>query len=133
MAYSTSNKGTILYQNDLMSLATLTRLAGGRPIDEAIVNDAMFRVRTYEARRREKLLSLGEKVKGTLIQGNQPTDEQINQFAEEYAKLGGKQKQFNKWMMEMYKNANTAQAEKLAESLNNPYSYKIQLLMGGGE
>ncbi len=133
MAYSTSNKGTILYQNDLMSLATLTRLAGGRPMDEAIVNDAMFRVRTYEARRREKLLSLGEKVKGTLIQGNQPTDEQINQFAEEYAKLGGKQKQFNKWMMEMYKNANTAQAEKLAESLNNPYSYKIQLLMGGGE
>lgn len=130
-AYSTSNKGTILYQNDLMSLATLTRLAGGRPMDEAIVNDALFRVRTYEARRREKLLSLGEKVKGTLIQGNQPTEEQINQFAEEYAKLGGKQKQFNKWMMEMYKNANTAQAEKLAESLNNPYSYKLQLLMGG--
>lgn len=133
MAYSTSNKGTILYQNDLMSLATLTRLAGGRPIDEAIVNDAMFRVRTYEARRREKLLSLGEKVKGTLIQGNEPTEEQILQFSEEYAKLGGKQKQFNKWMMETYKNANTAQAEKLAESLNNPYAYKIQLLMGGGE
>lgn len=133
MAYSTSAKGTILYQNDLMSLATLTRLAGGRPIDEAIVNDAMFRVRTYEAARRDKLLSLGEKVKGTLIQGNQPDEGQIVQFAEEYAKLGGKQKNFNKWMMEMYKNANTAQAEKLAESLNNPYSYKIQLLMGGGE
>ncbi len=133
MAYSTSSKGTILYQNDLMSLATLTRLAGGRPMDEAVVNDAMFRVRTYEAARREKLLSLGEKIKGTLIQGNQPDEEQVIQFAEEYAKLGGKQKNFNKYMMEMYKNANTVQAEKLAETLNNPYSYKIQLLMGGGE
>ena len=132
-AYSTSNQGTILYQNDLMSLATLTRLAGGRPIDEAVVNDATFRVKSYETARRASKAALAEKVKSTLIQGNEPTDEQVAEFAEQYAKLGGKQKEFNKWMMELYKSANTAQSQKLAESLSNPYAYKIQLLMGGEE
>lgn len=132
-AYSTSNKGTILYQNDLMSLATLTRMAGGRPLDEAIVNDAMFRVKSYEAARRSDMASLSERVKSTLIQGNDPSPEQIESFAARYAELGGKQEGFNKWMMEMYKSANTSQAQKLQESLSNPYTYKVQLLMGGEE
>ena len=34
-------------------------------------------------------------------------------------------------MMDMYKNANTPQSQKLTESLNNPFTYKMQLLMGG--
>jgi len=132
-AYSTSNKGTILYQNDLMSLATLTRMAGGRPLDEAIVNDAMFRVKSYEAARRSDMASLAERVKSTLIEGNNPTPEQIESFAGRYAEIGGKQKNFNRWMMEMYTSANTAQSQKLQESLSNPYAYKVQLLMGGEE
>ena len=131
LAYSTSNKGTILYQNDLMSLATLTRLAGGRPIDEAIINDATFRVKSYEAARRDKSAALAERVKSTLVQGNNPTDEQVAEFAADFAKLGYKQKDFNRYMMDMYKNANTPQSQKLTESLNNPFTYKMQLLMGG--
>jgi len=131
--YSTSSKGTILYQNDLLSLATLTRLAGGRPIDEAVVNDAMFRVKSYEAARRKDSASLAEKIKGTLIQGNQPTEEQLLGFAQQYAELGGKQKGFNKYMMDLYRSANTSQAEQIQGSLSNPFSYKVQLLMGGDE
>lgn len=133
VAYSTSSKGSILYQNDLMSLATLTRLAGGRPLDEALVNDAMFRVKSYEAARRGDMQSLAEKVKSTLIQGNTPSPEQINQFTEEYAKLGGKQKGFNRWMVDLYKSANVSQAEQMQSTLSNPYAYKVQLLMGGEE
>ena len=90
-AYSTSSKGSILYENDLMSLATLSRLAGGRPLDEAIVNDAMFRVRTYEAARRKDMLSLGEKLKTNLIKGNEVNDEDVVAFAKKYVELGGKQ------------------------------------------
>jgi len=131
--YSTSSKGTILYQNDLMSLATLTRLAGGRPIDEAVVNDSMYRVKAYEAARRKDMAGLTETIKGTLIQGNQPSEEQIMQFAKQYAELGGKQKGFNKWMMDLYRSANTSQAEQIQGSLSNPFSYKVQLLMGGDE
>lgn len=132
-AYSTSSKGSILYENDLMSLATLSRLAGGRPLDEAIVNDAMFRVRTYEAARRKDMLSLSEKVKTHLIAGNDVNEEDIAAFAKRYAELGGKQKNFNKWIMDLYTNANTPQSEQLAASLTNPFTYKIQQLMGGEE
>ena len=131
--YSTSSKGTILYQNDLMSLATLTRMAGGRPIDEAVVNDSMYRVKAYEAARKKDMAGLTETIKGTLIQGNQPTEEQIMMFAKQYAELGGKQKGFNKWMMDLYRSANTSQAEQIQGSLSNPFSYKVQLLMGGDE
>jgi len=132
-AYSTSSKGSILYQNDLASLATLTRLAGGRPLDEALINDAMFRVKSYDAARKNSLKTLAERIKSTLIQGNQPTDDQISNFAEKYVELGGRQKNFNKYMMEMYKSANTSQAEQLSTSLSNPYVYKLQLLMGGSD
>lgn len=131
--YSTSSKGTILYQNDLLSLATLSRLAGGRPLDEAVVNDSMYRVKAYEAARRKDMASLTETIKGTLIQGNQPSEEQLMSFAQRYAESGGKQKNFNKWMMDLYKSANTSQAEQISASLTNPFSYKVQLLMGGEE
>jgi hypothetical protein len=132
-AYSTSSKGSILYENDLMSLATLSRLAGGRPLDEAIVNDAMFRVRTYEAARRKDMLSLSEKVKSNLIAGNDVDDADIAAFAKRYAELGGKQKNFNRWMMDLHTNANAPQSEQLAASLTNDFAYKVQLLMGGDD
>lgn len=131
--YSTSNKGSILYSNDLFSLSTLSRLAGGRPLDEAIVNDAMFRVRTYEATRREDMAKLSETVKSTMIGDESGSDAQIAKFAQKYAELGGKQAGFNKWMMNLYKNANVPQSQQLEMSLKSPFAYKMQLLMGGND
>ncbi len=130
-AFSTSNKGSILYSNDLFSWASVVRLAGGRPLDEAVVNDAMFRVRTYEAARRKDMMGLAETVKSSLIGGNEPSSESVTRFAERYAELGGKQSGFNKWMMNLYKGANESQASQLERSLKDPFSYKIQYLMGG--
>jgi hypothetical protein len=130
---STQNNGNILYQNDLYSFASLTRLAGGRPLDEAITNDTLFRVKTYEAARRADLTSLAERVKTTMIQGSEPLESSVNRFAERYSELGGKQAGFNKWMMGLYKDANVSQAQQLQSSLSSPFAYKMQLLMGGSE
>lgn len=129
--YSTSSKGSILYSNDLMAWASAVRIAGGRPLDEAIVNDAMFRVKSYEAAQRLQMEGLRETVRSTLIDGNQPADKELAQFATRYAELGGRQAGFNKWMMGLYKSTNVTQAHQLETSLKNPFSYKIQLLMGG--
>lgn len=131
--YSTSNQGSILYSNDLFHLATLSRLAGGRPIDEAVTNDALFRVKAYESARRSQMSSLAEKVKTTLISGSEGTPAQVEAFAARYAELGGKQGNFNRWMMSLYKSANVPQSETLANSLRSPFSYKMQLLMGGDD
>jgi hypothetical protein len=128
---STQSNGNILYQNDLMSWASIVRMAGGRPLDEAVTNDALFRVKTYDAARRKDMAALAEKVKTTMIQGATPTNDSVNQFAEKYASLGGKQAGFNKWMIGLYKDSNVSQAQQLQGSLTNPFAYKMQILMGG--
>lgn len=129
--YSTSNKGSILYSNDFWEWASLVRLAGGRPLDEAVTNDALYRVRTYEAARRRQFQSLAETVKTTLIGDETSSEAQVMAFAQRYAELGGKQAGFNKWMMDLYKSANVPQAEQLQMNLSNPFNQKMQLLMGG--
>ena len=132
--YSTSGKGTVLYSNDLMSWSTAVRLAGGKPLDEAIVNDGVYRIQAYSQMNRDKMNLLAESIKAATIQGNQPDAVATARFAEEYAKAGGKQWNFNKFMMHQYTQANTPRANEIAYSLTNPFANKMQLLMGyGGE
>ena len=131
--YGTSNKGSILQSNDVLSFASIVRIAGGRPLDEARLNDAMWRVQVYKAADRARMQTLGEAIKTTMIGGGEPTADQIESFAEQYAKYGGKQENFNRYMMRLYKDANVPQAEQLEMNLKSPFSQKIQLLMGGSE
>lgn len=133
LAYSTSTKGTIMGSNDLFSWATAVRLSGGRPMDEAIVNDAVYRWQSYRSVDRERKARLAEAVRLEVTMGQTPDNEQYEQWAQRYAELGGKQTQFNQWMMQQYKSANTSQAEKIANQLSSPMSYKLQLIMGGQE
>lgn len=129
--FSTSSKGSILGSNDLMSLASLSRMAGGRPLDEAILNDTMFSVNSYEAYDRARKNFLAETIKTHLVKSKNPDADEITAFAEQYAYLGGKQGSFAKYMMEQYTKANTPAAELLYRKINNPLSYKVQVLMGG--
>jgi len=131
--YGTSNQGSILQSNDLLSFATIVRLAGGRPLDEARLNDAMHRVQVYKAADNERRKALGEAIKTTMIGGGNPSADQIEAFAAQYAKYGGKQENFNRYMMGLYKNATVPQAEQLEMNLKSPFSQKIQLLMGGSD
>lgn len=128
--YSTTSRGNILFSNDLASWATFTRLAGGRPLDEAIVNDGIFRIHGYQQFDRQKKQALAERIKTSVIQGNVPSQEAILQFSEAYAATGGKPAQFNRFMLEGIKNANTNEATKIMNQLNHPFSQKMQLLMG---
>jgi len=129
--FSTQKDGSLLYENDLFSWSSMVRLAGARPFDEAVVNDAMFRVQHYGAARRESLKSLGEKIKTHLYNNGQIEDAEMQEFMESFVSKGGKQKEFNQWMMRLYKDTNVPQSEILMGKLSQPYSYKLQLLMGG--
>jgi hypothetical protein len=74
---------------------------------------------------------IGEAVKSASIAGRVPDEEQMAVFAAEYSKAGGKQVQFNKWMMNKIKSANTNEAQKITSQLQNPFAAKVQVLMGG--
>ena len=55
----------------------------------------------------------------------------MQEFIQAFADRGGKQQQFNAWMMRLYKDTNVQQAEALRGSLTKPFAYKMQLVMGG--
>lgn len=131
VVFSTTSKGSILGSNDFMSLATLSRLAGGRPLDEAIVNDGVYRIAAYEAAQKKARDKLIASIKTTGINGQELDAESIDQFAEKYAATGGKQAQFNKFMLGTITSANTSQSERILQQLQNPFNRKMQILMGG--
>lgn len=129
--FSIDNKGTISGANDLMSWATATRIAGAKPLNDSIVNDAVFRYASYQASDRNKLEKLNKMVKLEAIAGGDITAERMDYFAAQYAATGGQQKNFNKYIMLQIKEANTMKANKIAASLNNPFSHNMQQIMGG--
>lgn len=129
---STSTKGNILGANDIFSVATLSRLAGGKPFDEARLLDAVYRYQYYASNDRAKRLKIVEAMKTEMI-GAFPEQDVVENFAEQYVRAGGKQKYFNQQLMEWYKNANTSSINKLRDALGSPYSQAMQKLMGGEE
>lgn len=129
--FSTTSKGSISGGNDLMAWATMARLAGGKPFDESIANDQVFRITAYQAADHNKLEALNQAVKSSVIAGASPDPDQIAHFAASYAAIGGKQAQFNKYMLAQIKNANTSKANQIMTNLKNPYAQKMQQVMGG--
>jgi hypothetical protein len=132
-SYSTSTKGNVIAANDLFSLANLTRIAGAKPLDEAIAVDSAYRLDAYKNKDVDKRNALGEAIKTTVIGGNIPTRDQITKFAASYARAGGKQEGFNQFFLNTIKSANTSQANKIAEHLKDPTAQSMQTLMGGYE
>jgi len=130
-SYSTTNSGNLIAANDLFSLANLGRIAGGKPLDEAVAMDLMYRNKAYAAVDSDRRDGLGSAIKASMIGGGVPKAEDIEKFAEQYAKYGGKQKQFNQWFGNLYKEANTAQANAIKNGLSTPYARSMQVIMGG--
>jgi len=132
-SYSTTHQGNVVASNDLVSLANLARMVGGKPLGEAVAVDAAFRMRAYGAVDTRRKSDLGEAIKSTLIAGNSPSPEQMDTFMESYVGLGGDQTEFNKWVTQLYKTSNTSQVNDLMSNLDRPYAKTLQKLMGGYE
>lgn len=127
-AFSTTSKASIVGSNDLFTMASLSRLSGARPFDEAVMNDAFFRSTTYAAADQDKMDALKEAVKVSSAGGSTPN---MEDFLGQYLKYGGSPKNFNKWVLNNMKSANMDQADKMAGELKNPYAQTMQQLLGG--
>jgi len=129
-SYSTTSQGSIIGANDLFSLTTFARMTGGRPLDEAIANDAVFRIRAYSAAKNKEINDLGASIKSKVQTGSMD-QASLNNFMREYVQRGGKQEQFTKFMMRQMKTANVSTANQLANDLKNPVAQNMQAVMGG--
>jgi len=130
-AFTTKNSGELSASNDMLSLVTLGRIAGGKPLDEALALDLAYRSTAYQSRDTRIRKELSETVKSTMVGNHMPGKDQMDNFLDGYVKAGGDQKNFNKFIMKAYKSANTAQANALADKLKSPYSQGMQELLGG--
>ena len=130
--YTTTSQGSLLSGGqDLWNIATLTRVAGGKPFDEAVAIDALYRINAYRAKDISRIQALGSAVKSTVVGNGIPTEQQIVNFAAAYAKSGGKIDNFNRFFTNTMMSANQSQVNKIAERLNSPYARQLQIIMGG--
>lgn len=130
-AYSTTGAGKTIATNELMSWATLGRIAGGKPLQDAIMQDALFRSTQYALTDGDKKKRLSEAFRSHMIQGNAPTPEVVNEFMGNYMKLGYSQKDFVKWATNIYKDVDVGIGQQIADNLRNPYARTMQRIMGG--
>jgi hypothetical protein len=131
--YSTTGKGDIAYVNDLFSLATLSRLAGGKPLDEALANDEISRSLVYKATDRERMKVATETFKTTVVGDvtGQVTTEATQNYMRAFVKNGGRVEDFNKSMIHAMTQVNTPRANQIIQTLKGPYGEHMKSLMGG--
>lgn len=130
--YSTTNQGSLLSGGqDFLNIATLARVGGGKPFDEAIALDALYRINAYKAKDIAKIQDIGSALKTTLVGGGMPTQDQITDFAKDYAKSGGRIENFNRFFTNAMTTANRSQVNAVAQKLNSPFAQQLQVIMGG--
>ncbi len=130
-AFSTSTKGDVSFVNDFVSLATMSRLAGGKPIDEALANDELARANVYQAADRERLKAATETFKTSIIGNKAPVDDAVKSYLEAWVKNGGRVQDFNKAILTSITKANTPRANEVIRSLKGPYGQHMQNMLGG--
>jgi hypothetical protein len=130
--YTTTNQGSLLSSSqDFWQIATLSRIAGGKPFDEAIALDALFRINAYRAKDLTRIQDLGSAFKTQLVKNQEPDEQTITNFVSAYAKSGGRIENFQKFMLGAMTNANKSQVNKVVEHLNSPFAQQLQVVMGG--
>ena len=131
LAYSTSNSGNLVSANDVFSIATLSRMAGAKPLGDALTSDEAARSVVYRATDKTRIAALGEVLKTKVAGGQHLNGTEVIDTLHKYLKSGGKQEGFNAYMMGVYKSANTAQANTIARKLKSPEANTMQHMMGG--
>lgn len=104
---------------------------GARPMDEAVALNAIYRQKTYDAMDRARIERLGELVKMKLAGNEVPTDEELEDFMLRYTRSGGRIENFSRAMQQWSRDSNVSVVNQLAAKLGNPYSQKLQSIMGG--
>lgn len=131
---TTTSKGTLVAKNlDVFSWETALRAIGAKPMDEAIALEANYRMLMYQAHDKALRESLGRAVKLKLLAGAEIGDDEAEALAANYAKYGGTQQGFNRWMVALTKGAEESVVNKLMGKVNTSYGRRMQEIMGGEE
>jgi hypothetical protein len=110
------------------------RMLGGKPLDEAVYLDTVFRFNNYRLQDREKTLELGQAVMSHMRDpDNEITPEQKKQFAQQFVNRGGTLTGFNNWYKNQLSNSTTDAGERLRKMVKNSEEAKQLSKMLGGK
>lgn len=131
---ATTNQGNLIAKNiDFLSWETALRFIGAKPMNEAVAMDANYRMLAYRAHDKELRSELGKALKIRLLAGDDISQEELEDAAVKYAKYGGTQEGFNRWMNNLVKNTDESVANQLFNKVNSPLGRRMQEVMGGEE
>jgi len=129
--FSTTKSGDVSFVNDFWSLATLSRLAGGKPLDEALANDEISRGIFYKLNDSEGRKAATETFKTSVIDKQTPTEDAVKSYLNAWIKNGGRQEEFNKATLNAIMKANTPRANEVMRQFNTPYAQRMYKIMNG--
>ena len=132
--YSTTSKGSLISVGaDWDFVSKMSRLAGARPLDEAILLDANYRYVAYHAKDTDRMNSLGAAVKTKMLSGQEITSSDMDGFLTSYMKAGGRQETFAKQMMNWQKDSTRSTINQVADRLQSGASKYLQKIMAGSQ
>lgn len=131
--YTTTGKNQLFSAFDLYALQTVGRIAGARPLDEAIARDTYHRVQVYDAHRSAELAEVGSAIRDKARGGKEAiTEADMNKFLFEYSHRGGDQKNFLKFFQQNVKASSKSVVDALTANAAKPYSQYMQSMLHGG-
>jgi len=117
--------------NRIMSIEGISRLAGARPMDEAVALNNLYRNKSYDALDRQRLESLGRTVKTALRSGEAPSEDELTSFMGSYAAAGGRQENFSAAMQRWQRDASVSVINRTAANLRSNSGRRMQEILGG--
>jgi hypothetical protein len=109
------------------------RMLGGKPLDEAVYLDTVFRFNNYRLSDREKTLDLGKALMSHVREGNEITPEMEKKFKQEFVNGGGTLTGFNNWYKNQVANSTTDAGDRLRKMVKNSEQAKQLSVMLGGK
>jgi hypothetical protein len=125
-----TGKDTDLVTSNILDLAQVSRLAGGRPMAEAVLTEEYYRMQAFSRRDTEKRSELSQKIRLELQAGTL-TQESLDDYVGDFVKTGKKQQDFAKWSMGIIKQATEKDKGVIPTMLGTQYGRTMQVMMGG--
>jgi hypothetical protein len=127
---STTSKGSLISANqDFFSLQTASRLAGARPMDEAVALNHYFRLNAYKAKDRERVEKLGTIIKQKMRAGTFTEDDAL-EFMSKYAAAGGRIENYSQAIQRWFKAAHQSDINRLMQAHRSSYGQRLLEVMG---